>query len=336
MDWPLVRRDWRALGSHCSVVLARSAGQSPAMAEVALDDAVAAVAAAEARFSRFLPTSELCALNASAGTWFTASDELWALVTTALDWARATYGIFDPTILPALRRAGYDRDYQLLKASPEQPVGRHQGAAAPRPASAGYARVALDPARQALRLPPGGAIDLGGIGKGWIADRLLEHLRDDWPDTLISLGGDLAVCGGPAAGRGWIIGISDPRQPEADPPIHLGGLEVRAGGIATSGASGRWWRQGDVLLHHLIDPRTGQPAAIPIMAPAAADLLAVTALAHTATAAEVHAKVALLQGRTRALDVLNGHLDHAGVAILGDGTLCPTANLSAYLGQSMV
>lgn len=321
----LVARRTRALGSTLEMQLAIADPDHRSLGEAALASAEEAIRAYEARFSRFIPTSELCALNAAAGDWFLASPELFAIISDALVWARATGGLFDPLILPALRQLGYDRTFEEI-------AHRDLGSAAPQAVPRWtYADVTLDPQRRAIRLPLGGAIDLGGIGKGWIADAVLAGPLGAWPDAMVSIGGDLAVRGGPQPGRGWIIGLRDPRHEVEEEPTYLGGVELRAGGIATSGAAWHWWLRQDTVLHHLIDPRTGRPATLVSVNALPDAVLAVTALARSGAAAEVRAKEALLLGLPAGLAMLDGGDDHAGIFIMGGGSLRLSANLHAYL-----
>jgi thiamine biosynthesis lipoprotein len=125
----------------------------------------------------------------------------------------------------------------------------------------------IEPGRARLR--PGSAIDLGGIAKGWMADRLCERLG---ANALANLGGDLRAVGAGPAGDGW--------------PIGLGGitLMLRDQGAATSSVRMRRWGS----LHHIIDPRTGLPAC--------SGLDEVSVVAETGAQAEVVAKAALLLG----------------------------------------
>jgi thiamine biosynthesis lipoprotein len=119
------------------------------------------------------------------------------------------------------------------------------------------------------RLEPGCGIDLGGIAKGWMADRLSEQLG---PNALTNLGGDLSARGSGPAGEGWAVG--------------LGGvtLMLRDQGAATSSTRQRRWGE----LHHLIDPRTGLPAQTGVEE--------VSVVARSGFEAEVIAKTALLVG----------------------------------------
>ncbi len=342
----LLHKTWHALGTTCELTLATApvVGAQARCAAV-LNAAEAFVHAAEQRFSRFIPTSELCQLNAAAGDWFVASVDLYDIVTVAFSWTRITHGLFDPTILPALRQSGYDRSFETIA---HQHLDTTPSGAIPQwpAAETGLSgEVTLDPERRAIRLPRGAAIDLGGIGKGWIADAVMARVLGDLPDVLINLGGDLVARGGPEPGHGWIIAVRDPRAPDDGPPRYLGGFELTESAVATSGAGRRWWVLNGVTMHHLIDPRTGRPAAH--LSPnsgsglsgstgsrgllAATALVAGTGSSGSGAAADVRAKTALLAGRAAALASLDGGLDYAGLVILGDGSMLPSANLAHYL-----
>jgi thiamine biosynthesis lipoprotein len=125
-------------------------------------------------------------------------------------------------------------------------------------------------------------------------------------------------------------------------------LTLGQGGLATSGATTRWWRHGGRRQHHLIDPRTGQPASIwidPSDDEVDAPLLAAaTALAPTAAHAEVAAKVAVLRGYPDALHLVAeawdaranrtdvyGNANVALMLILGTGDVATSAQLQNYL-----
>jgi thiamine biosynthesis lipoprotein len=123
------------------------------------------------------------------------------------------------------------------------------------------------------RLAAGHAVDLGGIGKGWLADRLCER----FDNGLVNLGGDLRARGEGPDGCGWTVGLCDARC-----------VVITDGGVATSGVAGRRWMGG----HHLIDPRTG--------ASVATDVSAVSVAAADALTAEILAKCAVMVGVDRA------------------------------------
>ena len=137
-------------------------------------------------------------------------------------------------------------------------------------------------------LGPGVHLDLGGIGKGYAAERAAELLALAGP-CLVNAGGDVATRGG-----AWPIGVETAAEPLT--------LELRGAALATSGRDRRRWRRGGRELHHLIDPRTG--------APAETDLLRVTVVAPDAVEAEVAAKALFLAGA----DAAAAEADAAGLA----------------------
>jgi FAD:protein FMN transferase len=210
----------------------------------------------ESLLSRFRQSSELSQLNRNGA--LDAGPDLLRVVTLALDARERTDGRFDPTIHDAIVAAGYDRTFAELT---DGVLGD------PRPAGGG---VEIGGGR--ITLSPGVRLDLGGIGKGYAAERAAELLAVAGP-CLVNAGGDIAVRGG-----AWPVGVEDVT------------LELSSGGLATSGVDRRFWRRGGRMQHHLIDPRTGGPART--------DLLRVTVVADDAVEAEVQAKNVFLGGPT--------------------------------------
>ena len=236
----------------------------------ALDDAEAWVQERHHRFTRFESGSELSRLNAAAGAWMPISTELEALLHLALDAYTESAGLVHAGVLPALEAAGYTRTFAagptvatLDRSRPLQPLPE---------------LLEIDVGR--ARVAPGAALDLGGLAKGWLADRCSERLG---ANALVNLGGDLRARGSGPGGEGWAVGFGDRT-------VLLWDM-----GAATSGTTRRRWGAG---LHHLIDPRTGLPAD--------SDLEEVSVLARSAADAEILAKTALLLGRDRAGAWLRG------------------------------
>ena len=227
----------------------------------------------DARFSRFRSDSELSRVNADAGRWQMVSGEFAELTGRALRAAAATDGLFDPTVLPALVAAGYDRDFaEVLVAGLEE-------APSPAPAPAAeWRRVDLDGPQ--LHLPEGTALDFGGIAKGWAADLAAEAAREFLPWALVDASGDLRLAGEPPGGI--VVGVGDPWSPRTE----FLQMRMEGGALATSSVVGRTWGPG---LHHLIDPRTGRPAD--------GRVVQATVWADTCTDAEVWATYAVLSGR---------------------------------------
>ena len=256
--------------------------------ESALREAEAFFAGVEARFSRFLPDSELSRLNQATGRTALASADLREIVRLALQAAQSTGGIFDPTVLDALEAAGYDRSIEHVRAGETAPVPDWAGIAVGR-----WAGVWVDDTGGTITLPVGLRLDLGGIAKGWAADQAAALLRPLGPG-LVNAGGDLRAWGdepGGTYGQGWLVAVDDPQQPGRD----VVWLRVQDCAVATSSVVTRRWVGG----HHLIDPRSGRPAVT--------DLLSVTVLAPTVAQAEIAAKVVLILGRDAGLAWLDEH-----------------------------
>lgn len=252
----------------------------------------------EARWSRFLPNSELMQLNRASGRPVRVSAETFALITRAVDSWRETSGWFDPTGRRALTALGYDRDFAEL-ATDTGPRRRIE----PFPGCAG---VALDPIVGTVSLPVGVELDLGGIGKGYAADRVTMEMMDlGASGACVDLGGDVRCAGvGPAAGA-WEVAFADPRRGRPSDRVRLA-----AGGVATSTIRLRRWCSGGVEVHHLLDPATGRPTA--------RGVASVTVVAGETWWAEVLAKSVIVAGRDAGQRLLEEH-GVSGLIILENG-----------------
>jgi thiamine biosynthesis lipoprotein len=301
----LQRVAFSAMGTTCSVAVSACDGDA-ASARASLKAGQREVAYCETALSRFDPQSDLSLLNRMAGEWVAVDLRLIEALEAAAQARLETAGRFDPTILPALVAAGYDRSYELLTEHERTPLeGWHQGA-----------RIDVDRAGGRARIEYGAAVDLGGIGKGFAATRALGAMRAAWPGAtgaLVDLGGDIAVWGTAPEGGPWRIDMADPRTPGA----LAGTLELGSAGVATSGRDTRRFGPGRSL-HHLIDPDTG--------APATSGPLAVTVVAPSATQAEAHATALSIAD----LDAARAHIaDHPDLAAL----LIPQAGAPIPLGR---
>jgi thiamine biosynthesis lipoprotein ApbE len=202
--------------------------------------------------SRFLPSSELNAVNAGAGAPVGVSSLLFEAVETALHAAGATGGAVDPTVGGSLRALGYDCDFALIGTD----GGRRQVVRLRR-RSTSWRQVRLDRDRLTIRIPKGVELDLGATGKAFAADRAARRIADELDcGVLVSLGGDIAVAGAPPEG-GWPVRVTDDhRDLDGEGPT----IALRSGGLATSSTTVRRWRADGAERHHIVDPRTGRPA----------------------------------------------------------------------------
>jgi len=238
-----------------------------------------------ARLSRHLEGSELSALNDDPNWTVTIRPTLGAVLWAGLDAHDASEGFVDIALLDARLAAE-----GLIPAATWPATHRWS--------------VRFGPGRGAfVQREPGIRFDLGGVAKGWLADRALDLLAR-WPGVAVDADGDLAVrC---AAGQRWAIAVDDPRTDNAS--LAVLNLSTAAGtlparwGIATSGTSVHRWGVRGSVRHHLIDPRTGNSAVT--------DVVQATVACGSALRAEALAKAAVIAGSSEGLALL----ERAGVA----------------------
>jgi thiamine biosynthesis lipoprotein len=279
-DDRLVTFSTRALGSAIRLTVRSPEPASPAAVAAAgraWDEVRAEIDAVDHALSRFRDDSELTRLNRLAGTGRVV-EVSWRLrrALAAVDRAgRLTGGRFDAGVLGALERigehgadldGGRERDPLPASGSADRPISR-------------------------AHVPPL-PVDLGGIGKGlalrWARDRALGVLPRE-SGLLLDAGGDLVAAGVAPAG-GWRVGVEDPVAVDAAAADPVVVVIVGAGAVATSSVRVRHWRGPDGRpVHHLLDPRTGEPART--------GLIAVTVAAPDPAWAEVWSKALFLTGR---------------------------------------
>jgi thiamine biosynthesis lipoprotein len=256
-------------------------GVAGAEADRALDAAFGAFERVEEAMNEWRPGSPLDRINRGAGgpEPVPAPADLCEVLRTGIEGARRTEGLFDPT-WAALS------DLWTFDAS-------HRGKVPPREALlrrcplVDYRRVEITPrpAGCAVRLPVAGMrLGLGGLAKGWAVDRAVERLRAlGLGSFFVQAGGDLYVAGR-RGDRPWRVGIRDPR---GGPDDVLGQVELSDAAFSTSGDYERWFEVDGIRYHHVIDPRTCEPARASRQS---------TVLARTATDAEVLTKATFILG----------------------------------------
>jgi FAD:protein FMN transferase len=295
----------RAMGSDAHIiVVASDAGL--------LDYAVARVDELERRWSRFIETSEISAINRHAGSDVAVSAETTLLVQRAVDAWRITGGGFDPTVLGDVIRAGYDRSFDELDATLRPPTSR-----------LGRGCTDIVVSGSTVRLPAGVGFDPGGIGKGLAADLVVDELLAAGAESVcINLGGDLRVGGRGPERRSWTVAIEHQHATE---PIVL--VAITDGAVATSTTLRRRWTLAGRERHHLIDPSTGEPSQ--------SDLALVTVIAGEGWTAEVLAKAELLRGSARVFDLVGGTGAEA-LAVTVAGNILATDGFRKFVGGAGV
>ncbi len=232
-------------------------------------------------FSRFIAGSDIDRLNRAAGRGGVAlHPDTFAVLSLAREYARLTDGYFDVTVCPLVRLwSGSDAG--------EAPSGAEIAAALK---LVGCRELRLPRfGRTAQLMKAGQCVDLGGIGKGYAADRVIAMLRRfGVRSACTDFGGNIATLGARPDGSPWRIGIRHPR----DAGRLIGAVRVADRTVVTSGDDQRSYRTADGrLYHHILDPHTGEPVEN--------DVLSVTIVADGSAAADALATAVCAAGRDK-------------------------------------
>lgn len=233
-----------------------------------MDDIQAMLERMDIEFSRTKEGGELYAVNLAAGKEAVAvSDETLDVVKQSVKYAEEMDGLYDPTIGPLvdLWAIGNGGDHVPDQADIDAAKSLTN-----------YKDVIIDEAAKTIKLAKEGMVlDMGGIGKGYAADRIADYLKEQGLDSaMINLGGSSIIAlGDKPNGSPWNIGLQDPDQSRG---TQLGTIKISDEVIDASGVYERYFMQDGVRYHHILDPRTGFPSqnglkSITIMSPTATD-----------------------------------------------------------------
>jgi len=234
------------------------------------------------------------------------SPELFDLLNTALDYSRVTDGAFDITYASV----GYLYDFRKHVRPDEKEIK----AALP---GVNYRHVVLDPAQHTVSFTqPGVRIDLGGIAKGHSVDRGIALLQGRGvAHALVTAGGDSRIIGD-RFGKPWVVGI---RHPDRKQEV-IARIPLEDAAISTSGDYERYFDEGGVRYHHIIDPGTGHSAS---------KVRSATIIGPTATRTDGLSKTAFVLGPERALEIYNRLDDIDAILVTPDGRVLYSKGLEA-------
>ncbi|KGE18984.1 FAD:protein FMN transferase [Paenibacillus wynnii] len=238
------------------------------VAQKNMDDILHLLERLDIALSRTKEGGEVYAVNQAAGKEaVVVSDDTLDVVKQSLKYAEEMNGLFDPTIGPLVDLWNIGSGGE--KVPPQADIDKTK-------ALTNYKNVIIDEAAKTVKLTQEGMVlDLGGIGKGYAADRVADYLKAEGLDSaMINLGGSSIIAlGTKPDGAPWNIGLQDPDQSRG---TQLGTIKVSDEVIDASGVYERFFIQDEVRYHHILDPRTGFPSqnglkSITIMSPNATD-----------------------------------------------------------------
>ncbi|WP_379152545.1 FAD:protein FMN transferase [Paenibacillus sp. sgz5001063] len=275
----------------------------------------------EMELSRFNLDSGLMRLNQSPGKPVTVSPLLFEVLNEADKYYTETGGLFNPFMGNILASAGYRVSFEQISSSKLTEEESTLSEAEPGISSIPSSIMRLNRNPDTVLLSPGYSVDLGGIAKGWSAEKFSLKLQQQGIESgVIDAGGDVILWGDAIR----IIDVASPFIPGDD----LAAIRIRTGaGIATSSSIKRSWIHADgSTRHHIMDPRTLQSSA--------SDLVQVTAICPTLVQAEVYAKCLLILGTEQGIPWLEkNYPDCAAIAVKADGTVIPIGVIECILAK---
>lgn len=277
-------------------------------AQEAVDEAAAEIERLDALLSTGEETSEVAQINANGGG--TLSEDTEYLLQRSIELYEDTDGLFDIAIYPVMCAWGFPtQEYTVPDASELQQLLTLTD----------VSKINYDEDNASVSFDVDGMqIDFGGIAKGYTSTRIMEIYKENGVTSgLANLGGNVQVLGTKTDGSQWRVAIQSP----SDDEDYLGILSTEDKAVITSGGYERYFEQGGVTYHHIIDPRTGYPAD--------SGLVSVTIVTEDGTLADGLSTSLFIMGEETAAEFWRAHSDEFD-AILEDedGTLYVTEGIA--------
>lgn len=234
----------------------------------------------EQLFSVNVEDSDVSKCNKAQGNPVKVSDETYELIRISKEITEKTEGLFDISIYPIVRAWGFTtQKYQVPDESLRKELLKQVDAS----------QIVLKK-DNTVQLKKGMEIDLGGIAKGYLSQKLVELFQKEGAVAgVVSLGGNVQTFGQKPDGSKFTIGITNP----SDGQSVLGTLEVGEKAVITSGSYQRFFEKNGKRYHHIMDPRTG--------APADSDLVSVTVICDRGEEGDALATSLFVMGKDKAI-----------------------------------
>ncbi len=278
-----------------------------ANAQTAIDECVEEITRLDELFSVSIKDSEIALAN--EGNTVLISDETEELIEHALKIEDLTDGAFTVTMYPLTREWGFPtQKYHVLSKKKRKKLLKRVGGD----------KVHLETNTNTMMLDKGTEIDLGGIAKGYLGDRLRDIMKEQGIESaILSLGGStVELIGSKTDGQPWRIGIMNPSDNEKT----IGAVAVTDCVVDTSGGYQRFFKKNGKTYWHILDPETG--------APARSGLSSVTIVGNDGTMGDALSTALFVMGRDKALEYWREHSDEfQAVLVEDDGSITITEGL---------
>ncbi len=247
----------------------------------AINSAEAEIVRLEKIMSRYMPESDINLINQFSGIKpVKVCDEVHRVLSYANELSKICDGLFDVTIGPLVDLWNYKHASGVPDEADIRRILQ----------LVDYSDLLLNPCTKTAELGrQGQSIDLGGIGKGFASDRIIEIFKCyDIASAFTNIGGNVSTLGNKPDGTLWMVGIRHPRQESC----LLGAVPAAGRSVVTSGDYERYFidREG-IRRHHILSPVTGYPAE--------AGLISVTVISDSAMLADALSTLVFVAGMER-------------------------------------
>ena len=286
----------------------RSAADVSEEAQSVISEAFDLCSELESRVSRTRRDSDISRLNRADGEWVEVSEDTRELIQKGMEYSYSSDGSFDITV------GGITEQWDFHAAEGEAKLPDAE-ALAEAAKHVNYRNIAIEGNRVRLT-DPETRIDLGGIAKGYIGDRMTELLESRGVvSAVINLGGNVVCIGGKTDDDDFAIGVE---TPFSDRTEIIGKIDARDKTLVTSGVYERQIEVDGKRYHHILDTKTGWPVRT--------DLDAVTLIADKGCSADIDAlsTTCLIKGADEGMELIENRDGIEGVFVLSDGSIRTT------------
>ena len=262
--------------------------------------------------SRTVEGSDVWRLNHANGTPVEVSEDTLTILRTAAEISELSEGAFDVSIAPVSTM------WDFTSGAAALPDAEALAEAAER---VDYRKIIIE--GNQVTMPEGMMIDLGGIAKGYIADRVKAFLEDRGiAHAILSFGGNIVAIGLKPDGSEWKVGIQDIDRPTGE---YMMVARNEGGSTVTSGIYERGFEKEGIWYHHILDSKTGWPVQN--------ELASVTIFSESSMLGDALSTAAFALGTEKGIQLLESLDGVEGLFIRKDRSFIGTSCADHYLIQ---
>lgn len=259
-------------------------------------------------FSRTVKDSDISKINAADGLQTTVHPEVAEIIRDSLKYSQLSHGAFDITIAPL--SSLWDIKNNNGTIPPEESISAALE-------HINYKNI-VEGENSVTLTDPKAQIDLGGIAKGFVADKLKQYMKSKGvTSAIIDLGGNILTIGGKTSENGFVIGIKKPFS--QDNSEYVATIRATDKSVVTSGIYERYFEKDNKIYHHILNTKTGYPVEN--------NLYSVTIISDTSEAGDALSTSAFALGLDDGRKLINFIADTEAVFITNENEILLTDGL---------